>query len=294
MDCRTARDILDVIRPGAVDPADAEVSAAVAHLEDCDDCLLALRAHQALDRRIGRAIRDVPVPSGLRERLHAALAESAAECAGGSAETVSTAASNAGSIPVGAAIPAPSMDASGRPRRRGRTRGVRLAAVAAAVVLLVTAVWFFNREGGPRATLARVYAEAPLDPAVIEPFEGSFDPVLPSGGWMSRVVIAPKPTGSSLGLGGEHVVALYRFRFRGRDGAAVYGVLAVAPAESIDASRVLPSSFEAADADYPDRRMADGRPLGARAWSSDGFVYICFVPADRLDELGQLLDLPIG
>lgn len=286
MDCRTARDILDVVRPGAVDPDDADVAAAATHLEDCDDCLLALRSQQALDRRIGRAIRDVPVPQGLRERLHAGLEETAAATSpvsGGELEAVPA----GESTPTGSPDPDPA-----KPLRR--RRWTRWAAVAAMLMLLVGGLWFFNGDSGPQASLARVYAEVPLDSAGAEPFDGSFEPVLPPGGWGSRVDMARKPIGSDLELGGEHVVALFRFRFRGRDGAAVNGVLAVAPVETIDADRPLPSSFDAADADYPPRRTASGQQLGGRAWEADGFVYVCILPADRLDELGQLLDVPIG
>jgi hypothetical protein len=161
-------------------------------------------------------------------------------------------------------------------------------------MLLAGGMWFFNRDTSPQTSLHRIYAEVPLDPARAEPFDGSFEPVLPRGNWVSRVAMARKPAGSDLELGGEHVVALFRFRFRGRDGAAVYGTLAVAPAETIDTDRPLPSSFDAADADYPGRRTASGQQLGGRAWETDGFVYVCILPADRLDELSQLLDVPIG
>lgn len=285
MDCRTARDILDVVRPGAVDPDDKDVAAAAAHLENCDDCLLALRSYQALDRRIGRAVRDVPVPQGLRERLHAVLEETAAATvipSGGDPETVSTVENTR----------VASRDSSPAPLRR--LHWTQWVAVAAAIMLLAGGLWFLNRDSGPRASLARVYAEVPLDPSRAEPFDGNFEPVLPTQGWVSRVTMSRKPVGSDLQLGGEHVVALYRFRFRGRDGAEVYGILAVAPAREIDTTRPLPSSFEAADADYPGRRTPSGQQLGGRAWESEGFVYVCILAADRLDELGQLLDVPIG
>ena len=84
----------------------------------------------------------------------------------------------------------------------------------------------------------------------------------------------------------------------------VPGVLVVAPAAWIDArgpktrsgerlpSEPLPESFAGGEPDYP--RGPDGRQLAARAWSSGEMLYVCLVPAERMDELRQLLNLPIG
>src|SRR5262249_34683822 len=75
MDCRTARLLLDFRRPRggelpAEDAADLE-----RHLSGCADCDAAWRAERRLDDHVGRAVRDVPLPPGLRERLLGRLEE---------------------------------------------------------------------------------------------------------------------------------------------------------------------------------------------------------------------------
>jgi hypothetical protein len=73
MDCRTARLLLDFHRPRAGElPAD-EAADLERHLAGCPECDSAGRAERRLDEHIGRAVRDVPVPDGLREQLLARL-----------------------------------------------------------------------------------------------------------------------------------------------------------------------------------------------------------------------------
>jgi hypothetical protein len=69
MDCKQARLLLELTRPrgGELDPADAE--ALEQHLADCPDCGPAARDERRADEHLGRAMRDVPVPVGLRERI---------------------------------------------------------------------------------------------------------------------------------------------------------------------------------------------------------------------------------
>jgi hypothetical protein len=75
MDCRTARLLLDFQRPRAGElPAD-EAAELERHLAGCPECDAAWRAERRLDDHLGRAVRDVPVPDGLRERLLGRLKE---------------------------------------------------------------------------------------------------------------------------------------------------------------------------------------------------------------------------
>src|SRR5262245_13853267 len=71
MDCNTARLLLDFARPGDLDAAEA--GDLERHLADCPDCGPPARAGRALDRHLGRAVRRVEVPEGLRGRLLARL-----------------------------------------------------------------------------------------------------------------------------------------------------------------------------------------------------------------------------
>lgn len=69
MDCKTARLLLLFARPLASELEEADADALAAHVADCPEC-----RHHAADEReaddvLGRAVRDVTPPPGLRERL---------------------------------------------------------------------------------------------------------------------------------------------------------------------------------------------------------------------------------
>lgn len=74
MDCRNARQLLDFARPGGTDLERDDRQALDGHLAVCPDCDSVARAERQADEHLGRAVRDVPVPQGLRERLRQRLA----------------------------------------------------------------------------------------------------------------------------------------------------------------------------------------------------------------------------
>lgn len=69
MDCKTARYLLDFARPRGHDLDGADRAALDAHLAVCTDCDSAARAERHFDDHLGRAVRDVPVPHGFKDRL---------------------------------------------------------------------------------------------------------------------------------------------------------------------------------------------------------------------------------
>jgi hypothetical protein len=74
MDCRDAQFYLRLRRPGS-DDLDADASAALdRHLAGCAGCAAAGRALAGFDAAVGRAMRAVPVPDGLRDRVFAEAA----------------------------------------------------------------------------------------------------------------------------------------------------------------------------------------------------------------------------
>jgi Putative zinc-finger len=75
MDCRTARLLLDFHRPRAGELPAEEAVELERHLAGCADCDAAGRALRRLDDHLGPAVRDVPLPDGLRERLLSRLRE---------------------------------------------------------------------------------------------------------------------------------------------------------------------------------------------------------------------------
>jgi hypothetical protein len=69
MDCKTARNLLQFIRPHGHDLDAADHAALQAHLAECTECDAFARAERQHDAHVGAAIRDVPVPAGLKDRL---------------------------------------------------------------------------------------------------------------------------------------------------------------------------------------------------------------------------------
>ena len=74
MDCKTARLLLNFTRIDSQDLEEDEAEALASHLAGCQDCGAVTRAEQKLDDHIGRAMRHVTVPDGLRDRLLLRLA----------------------------------------------------------------------------------------------------------------------------------------------------------------------------------------------------------------------------
>jgi hypothetical protein len=69
MDCNTARLLLELSRPSAGELDAAEDDALQGHLRECPACGAAARAERQADERLAAAMRDVPIPDGLRDRL---------------------------------------------------------------------------------------------------------------------------------------------------------------------------------------------------------------------------------
>lgn len=74
MDCRTARLLATFAGPHATELEGADTEALAAHFADCPECATLQQAEHKTDERLGRAMRAVPVPPGLRDRLLVGLA----------------------------------------------------------------------------------------------------------------------------------------------------------------------------------------------------------------------------
>jgi hypothetical protein len=74
MDCKTARLLLELHRPQPAEIDPTESAALEGHLLACPECAAAAQVERQADLRITRAMRAVPVPTGLRERLQERLA----------------------------------------------------------------------------------------------------------------------------------------------------------------------------------------------------------------------------
>jgi hypothetical protein len=69
MDCKTARLILDLARPRCAELHPSEAGALEDHLAGCPECDSQARVERQFEDHVGRALRYVPVPDGLRDRL---------------------------------------------------------------------------------------------------------------------------------------------------------------------------------------------------------------------------------
>ncbi len=69
MDCKSARLLLEFARPGGGEVEAADAEALQQHLAECPECAALAHEERRADEHLGRAMRGVPVPDGLRERL---------------------------------------------------------------------------------------------------------------------------------------------------------------------------------------------------------------------------------
>src|SRR5262245_40009675 len=74
MDCKTAWTLFPYAKSHAPELDVAEGLALRQHLENCAICAPMASYDQAFDESVGKAMRDVPIPDGLRERLVLRLA----------------------------------------------------------------------------------------------------------------------------------------------------------------------------------------------------------------------------
>jgi hypothetical protein len=69
MDCKTARLLLDYARPSPAELSGGDAAALESHLVGCPDCETLAHGERQLDDHLGRAVREVPLPPGVRDRL---------------------------------------------------------------------------------------------------------------------------------------------------------------------------------------------------------------------------------
>ena len=260
MDCRTALRKLEAVRPDSEDLNDPELAAAAAHLREHPQCAATFQARQELDRTIGRGMRDVAIPPGLKQRLLDRLES-----------------------------PEPASQPSASPQTllpaRARRRWVVWvpAGAVAACVLAAVLFWLLNHGDGASLTTARLYQlakEASQADAALPEFEGTFQPRLPDFGWRSGVIHFTSGPQTAPSGAAQNLVAMYRFQVPRRD---VQGVLLVAPASSVaDPPRI----------DYfsPHGVSYDG-PYSLISWTEGERVYVCLVhgPHDAVERLHKAL-----
>jgi hypothetical protein len=196
MDRPTLTERLDAVRPDSADLAEPEMAGLRDALADPD-----LRAdfgrREAWDRGLAAAMRDVPVPAGLRDRL---LTRLAAE------------------PPAVSPVPKPVT----RRRALGLLTGLAASIAAAAVVWTLT--------GSTEPVTVAELQDAAATPGD-GPFYGNFDPRLPNSFWQSRLALREPPVGL-LRRHGRDRAAAWAFSLPGR----LTGLLVAVPADRVPAA----------------------------------------------------------
>lgn len=287
MDCRTALEILEVARPDGEDFSDPELASALAYVRAHPECAEILRSRQALDRTIGSAMQDVPVPADLKANVLEAL-ERSGEPAGANADVVTPDRATDFGNP-------PSEPADGRTgdvrRRMSRQIIERLAVAVAACLLIAGLAWWLLPDSGPAVTLQTVRESIPTNLQNQPEFRGEFDPQLPDGVWQfGHVAFNEAPRRFRTPGADRDLGALFAFRVRGPRGATVNGTLLVMPAQFV-ADPPAADSFHAAEMHY---NRAGTHATVAWVGSEGRWMYVCMVPVkDQAPErLQRALEIP--
>lgn len=256
MDCQHVRQTLDASRSRRRDWSEPELRAAAAHAAACERCREFLAERDRFDDAVAAAMQQVVVPSGLQERLLAALAADPSR-------------------------PAPL--ASSPPSRRRRWR--RRAVLCASLLLLTFVGWRLAVTGHKPMAMEEVFTTlsaralewhavdaTPGTTSTVLPvvFDGSFPVSLPDAVWRDAVGTA---VAGGLDLDGRpgHDAAVYRFA-AGR----IAGLLAILPR-----SRVLDPPSET----VPRRNNSRYLPQPQVAWSVGEYVYVCVLERGSLEDL---------
>jgi len=284
MDCQTALEILEVSRPGSDDLSDPGLAAAAAYVESHADCRDEFLRRQHLDRQIGRVMRGVSVPTGLKERLLVGLVD------GGKNSEVTA--------------DAPAVETEIRTAGKAslhRRTWFRVLASTAACLFAAIVVWQLIPSEPEKFSLIHLHDEAAQaivsDDFVfdgLDDFPNVGNVALPAG-WDNTTLGSIQIEGPKAYTGkaqGSTAVAMYRFNFTDRRNRLVTGYLLVLPADRVTSTSKPPATSAI------NGRQAYPSGFTSLSWSSGKLVYVCFVPrggaGDAVEELKELLKLPMS
>jgi len=279
MNCRDAQEQFDAARPGSGDLGLSELASASKHLDDCPRCRSVLQFREHLDRRISRAMTDVPVPTGLKDRILQSLQETASP-EDSDRQTA---------VPASQPVQQP-------PAKRSLSRRWWITTVvgtAAAAMVLGIVFWPERPQPDPRLTLKDLRRRTTLNLSELKPFDGNFEAKLPGGLWARREIrFDSEPKGDLEDVDGFHRVALYGVQVRGAHGRVVRGVLLVMPKSHLEdpPTESMPL-FEDRPENYAQRAAGTYHSF---AWSTEEMVYVCFIPKDgtSMDTFARTLSGP--
>lgn len=277
MNCQDALQLLEAARPSSDDLRDPELAPAANHLDACPRCREVYASRESLDRRIGRVMRDVPVPVGLRERLLESLGEKA--------------------VPQSAPAASKAKDVSQRAassRRRWLHAMVGVSIAAAALVSGVVLLLTGDPPADTRLTMETLRNETKLNVRSLPAFDGDFAPRPPGGLWKHRdIVIDETARGDLRGKNGKHRVAVYEFAVHDRNNRPHRGVILAIPTSALQDPPAATTVNTRRNDVYASRPGGNWHML---SWQSkeEGLTYVCFMRTggDALDALERALTPP--
>ena len=269
MDCQTALELLDIVRPDSGDLTEPELQSASAHVETCAKCESIFRGRQDLDRAIGKVVRDIAVPADLKSKLQDALAAATVEP---DIEPVAGTPAVAANTAIDVEEP-PKTQPAPAAKPLHRRAWFQVAATSACVALGVI-VWLLPPEQSTIALndLREQTIEKLSDVAALPAFDGGFAAGVPLD-WkgLRTLRFAAFVHGLDSASSKTHLGAIHRFKLLRSGRGPVNGFLLAVPKSRVT---TLPSakSFAAAKVVYPKSRR-----FATAAWTDGGLVYICFV-----------------
>ncbi len=237
MDRRSALERLDALRAGSDDLSEPEMAGLADALSLDDRLRLDFDRRRDWDRGITAAIRDVPVPEGLRDRLITRLSDQA--------------------------------DRRPRPASRSRRRFLAAAAGLAASAVSGLVYWEVAAARDPVTMAeARDAAQQLLVQSEAPAFNSDFTPSLPDPRWQTRLRVH-EPVYGAIDRDGHraaawHISSQSRARWR-----------AVVVAVPLGDFASPPEANSISDRDYvPGGKVKGVRTV---RWTQNGFVYVCCV-----------------
>ncbi|MDA0835876.1 MAG: hypothetical protein O3A29_21590, partial [Planctomycetota bacterium] len=283
--------ILDAAQADARDLWEPDMAPAAVHLETCRNCQSVLQKKNRFDLAFGVAVRDVTVPSGLKQRMLAAIA---VDSSCGSSSLLSDIQQVGTDEEMTVAAPTEETTLSGvaatatlenRPRRQ-RLWWISTAAVA--LIVALSSFWFWPTEDHS-GSLDELLAGFAVHGQYQTPFDENFSVKLPAEGWDAKPLQIEGPFGFASAHSSHDLAAVYRFRLAARH-RPLQGKLIAIPISRI-ANPPSPSTiFEVAA-----ESSSDGSYSHA-AWTEGEFVFVCYVDghAGNFTALQQALAPRLG
>lgn len=299
MDCQTALELLDCVRPDSDDLQGVEFAEARAHLQICPACEQEFARRQQFDRAVVATLSSAatlavfPESSGLLSGIQAALAQRDIPLATGSV------AADVPALPDHHAVPdrqahadpdrrtvGPASQTAAVPPRNARRRWlIRMAGLAGLLLAMAFGWQWWNRseQFAIDELLQKIRFDAVSD---AEEFDEQFAAVSPAH-WNERVRFAETLRGLNLDARPGHDALIVPFQFLSRRDAPITGVLALLPVDRV-ASPLAATDFSRAEPLY----LTQGSTrLVAAVWREQNTVFICLLPgsAAQLERLQHSL-----